>query len=115
MWLEVLIITESNIEVPLWLMILTYDDKPGSADFDMKANNFAATYAASDSLTLGVQYSKTEDDTTTTMVDEKIKAISAGYNLGGASIALSLVETENLANTSGDDTQGVVITTKFGF
>jgi hypothetical protein len=94
---------------------LTYDDKPGSADFDMKADNFAATYAVSDSLTLGVQYSKTESDETAAMVDEKIKAISAGYNLGGASIALSLVETENLANARGDDTQGVAITTKFGF
>ena len=94
---------------------LTYDDKPGFADFDMKADNFAATYAVSDSLTLGVQYSKTESDELAAMVDEKIKAISAGYNLGGASIALSLVETENLGNLSGDDTQGVVITTKFGF
>jgi len=44
-------------------------------------------------------------------------ALSAGYNLGGASIAVSLVDVENLgaSTTAGVDTQGVVITTKIGF
>ena len=80
------------------------------------ADNFSVTFAASDSLTLGAQYSKADINTAGTH-DEKIMALSAGYNLGGASIAVSLVDVENLGATAtaGIDTQGVVITTKIGF
>ena len=80
------------------------------------ADNFAVTFAASDSLTLGAQYSKA-DSNTAGALEEKIMAVSAGYNLGGASIAVSLVDVENLGatTTSGVDSQGVVITTKIGF
>ena len=80
------------------------------------ADNFAVTFAASDSLTLGAQYSKADSNAVGTN-DEKIMAVSAGYNLGGASIAVSLVDVENLGatTTNGVDSQGIVITTKIGF
>ena len=78
------------------------------------ADNFAVTFAASDSLTLGVQYSKADNNTAVTD-DEKIMALSAGYNLGGASVALSLVDAESVSGTRANDSQGIVITTKIGF
>ena len=81
------------------------------------ADNFAVTFAASDALTLGVQYSKAQDEKTANAKEEKIMALSAGYNLGGASVAVSFVDVENLGSTAtaGKDSQGVVITTKIGF
>jgi len=83
---------------------------------EQTANNFSVTFAASDNLTIGAQYSKADQNTAGTH-DEKIMALSAGYNLGGASIAVSLVDVENLGatGTAGIDSQGVVITTKIGF
>jgi hypothetical protein len=93
-------------------------------DIKVKAHNYAVTFAASDNLTLGVQYSKTDtnqatfevaDDPITSTEDEKITAISAGYNLGGASIALSLVEVENSLGVEGLDYQGAIVTTRFAF
>ena len=79
-------------------------------------DSFAVTFAASDNLTLGAQYSKGDVNTAGTF-EEEIMAISAGYNLGGASIAVSFVDAENLgaSTTRGVDSQGVVITTKIGF
>jgi hypothetical protein len=85
-------------------------------DFVLKAHNYAVTYAASDNVTLGVQHSRstTNDDVSLTE-REKLTALSVGYNLGGASIAVSLVEAENLRGVEDYDSQGLVITTKMGF
>jgi hypothetical protein len=44
--------------------------------------------------------------------------ISIGYNLGGASVALSVVDIEGLGNAetgTNADFQGLMITTKVGF
>ena len=93
----------------------TYETGDDSAE--EKADNFAVTYAASDAVTVGLQYSKHQDEKTANANDEEITALSVGYNLGGASVALSFVDVENLGSsaTDGVDSQGVVITTKFGF
>ena len=87
-----------------------------SANKEETADNFAVTFAASDAMTLGVQYSQAETNTAGSH-EEKILALTAGYNLGGASVAVSLVDVENLGGTTnaGVDSQGVVITTKIGF
>ena len=79
-------------------------------------DNFAVTFAASDNLTLGIQYSEADSNAAGTFTEE-ILALSAGYNLGGASVAVSYVDVENLAATTtrGVDSQGLVITTKIGF
>jgi hypothetical protein len=98
---------------------LTQEDQSDDpvADGKIKAHNYAVTFAASDNLTLGVQYSKTSVNEAVREVssDEKITALSAGYNLGGASIALSLVEVENAQARDGNDFQGAVITTRMAF
>lgn len=82
-----------------------------------RADNFAVTFKASDSVTLGVQHSRAKDEKTAGAHTEKLTAISAGYNLGPASIAVSFVDADNLGGTTtaGVDAQGIVITTKMGF
>lgn len=79
--------------------------------------NYAVSMKASDTLTFGLQYSVAEAGGTgdAGKPKEKIKAISAGYNLGAASIAVSLVDGQDIANTQGQDVQGAVITTRFNF
>jgi len=41
--------------------------------------------------------------------------ISIGYNLGGGSVALSILDMEDRNNVAGEDAQGIMITTKVGF
>lgn len=90
-----------------------FDGATAIDDEEIKVHNYAVRFAASDNLTLGVQYSKAELNLDN--IEEKITALSAGYNLGGASIAVSLIDTENLQGEEGADTKGLVITTKMGF
>lgn len=89
----------------------------GSDSVKERADNYAITFKASDSLTLGVQHSRSKDQVTAGAYTEKLTALSAGYNLGPASIAVSLVDVENLGSTTtaNKDHQGIVITTKMGF
>lgn len=79
--------------------------------------NYAVSMKASDTLTFGLQYSVAEAGGTgdATAPKEKIKAISAGYNLGAASIAVSLIDGQDVGNAQGQDVQGAVITTRFNF
>ena len=70
----------------------------------------------SDAVTFGAYYQTTEDDTNVAnRPDEDVKMISIGYNLGGGSVALSILDMENRANISGEDVQGLMLTTKVGF
>jgi hypothetical protein len=91
--------------------------KTGSDSAKERADNYSLTFKASDAVTLGVQHSRAKNDATAGAYTEKLTAISAGYNLGPASIAVSLVDADNLGSTTtnGVDAQGVVITTKMGF
>lgn len=91
----------------------TYEDEGTKA-----ANvwNYSVAFKASDALTLGIQYGVGEDeDAGSVKPKEKIKAVTAGYNLGPASIALSLVDGESINNVNGTDVKGAVVTTKFKF
>jgi len=91
--------------------------KNGTKTTDDKAWNFAVSMKASDTMTIGAQYGTAKADGTGdgALVTEKIKALTAGYNLGAASISVSLVDGDSLANTQGQDVQGVIIATRFGF
>jgi hypothetical protein len=102
-----------KIEAGYELQKVDFSDDDTDADEEAKVHNYAVRFAASDNLTLGVQYSKAKSDIDS--IEEEIKALSAGYNLGGASIAVSLVDTENHAGDIGVDTKGLVITTRMGF
>ena len=87
-----------------------------SVSTDRNTRIFGIAYPASKEVTVGAYYQTTEDDSTaTTTSDEDVKMISVGYNLGGGSIALSVIDVENRANTRGQDGQGLMLTTKVGF
>jgi hypothetical protein len=87
-----------------------------SASFDRNTVILGIAYPASKEVTIGAYYQTTEDDTAvTTTADEDVKMISVGYNLGGGSIALSVIDVENRANVRSADSQGLMITTKVGF
>jgi len=73
------------------------------------------TYAVSDKVTVELSHSVKEDDVVTTSPDEKITALSVGYNLGGMSIIGSLVDAKDLQNIQNQDAQGIVVRTKMAF
>ena len=92
------------------------DTQGRSSSYDRNTVILGIAYPASKEVTIGAYYQTTEDDTAvTTTADEDVKMISVGYNLGGGSIALSVIDVENRANVRNADSQGLMITTKVGF
>jgi len=89
----------------------------GTGDRDTTIMGVA--YKVSDAITVGAYYQETTDEKSgSTQQDEEIKMLSIGYNLGGASVALNLVDVEGhaLADAGAkQDYQGLLITTKVGF
>ena len=89
------------------------------ANTDRDTTIMGVAYKVSDTVTVGAYYQKTTDETTgSTRQDEEIKMLSIGYNLGGASVAVNIVDVEGnglAAAGQKDDHQGILITTKVGF
>ena len=87
-----------------------------STSQDRNTTILGVAYPVSKDVTVGAYYQSTEDDSTsTTAQDEDVKMISIGYNLGGGSVALSILDMEDRNNAAGEDAQGIMITTKVGF
>ena len=74
---------------------------------------FGVTFAASDSLTLGVNLSKYDSDTTA--AEEETVQLEIAYNLGGATIAFAHQQVEDFGGTAGTDGEGYMITYKQSF
>ena len=74
-------------------------DTLGTANVDVttKTNAFGIAYAVTPNVTVGLNYAKT--DQTGTTVDEKLKQVSVGYNLGPIYAGVSYAKAENLDNT----------------
>jgi hypothetical protein len=85
-----------------------------TADQELKMQTIALTYAATKDITLGLTQLKTTSELAGA-VDEKIKALQVGYNLGPVSLIVSASKAENIANTVGNDADelGVRLSTKF--
>ena len=85
-----------------------------TADQELKMQTIALTYAATKDITLGLTQLKTTSELTGA-VDEKIKALQVGYNLGPVSLIVSASKGENIANTVNNDADelGVRLSTKF--
>ena len=64
----------------------------------VESDSFAAAYAVTPALSVGVSYGKT--DKTATAVDETIKQLSVGYNLGPVTVGASYAKVEDLGNTA---------------
>jgi hypothetical protein len=85
-----------------------------TADQELKMQTIALTYAATKDITLGLTQLKTTSELAGA-VDEKIKALQVGYNLGPVSLIVSASRGENIANTTSNDADelGVRLSTKF--
>jgi hypothetical protein len=67
----------------------------------LESDSLAAAYAVTPALSVGISYGKTEKTATT--VDETIKQLSVGYNLGPVTVGASIAKVQDLGNTSGVD------------
>jgi hypothetical protein len=84
------------------------------ADQELKMQTIALTYAATKDITLGLTQLKTTTELAN-KVDEKIRALQVGYNLGPVALIVSASRAEDVAGTSGNDVDelGVRLSTKF--
>ena len=86
---------------------------------DKKTYILGAAYAVDKNVTVGIYHQSTEDEANAGgLQDEDMNMISIGYNLGGASVALSVIYIEGHKNSAVGtpaDYQGLMITTKVGF
>jgi len=86
----------------------------GTADRELKMQTVALTYAVAKDITVGLTQLKTSSEETGA-VDEKIRSLQVGYNLGPVSLIVSASKAEDIANTTGNDADelGVRLSTKF--
>ena len=85
-----------------------------TADQELKMQTIALTYAATKDITVGLTQLKTTSEATGA-VDEKIRSLQVGYNLGPVSLIVSASKAEDIAHTAGNDADelGVRLSTKF--
>ena len=84
-------------------------------DNDLTHTLYGVTFAASDALTLGVNYAELEYEAAAITADEETLQFEAAYNLGGATVAFSYQQTENDGGTAGKDGDAYSITYKQSF
>jgi hypothetical protein len=73
----------------------------------IESDSFGVAYAVTPALSVGAAYGST--DKTGTTVDEKIKQLSVGYNLGPVTVGASYATVSDLGNTSGVDGKTLVL------
>lgn len=79
----------------------------------IESDSFGVAYAVTPALSVGASYGKT--DKTGTTVDETIKQLSVGYNLGPVTVGASYATVSDLGNATGVDGKTFVLqaATKF--
>jgi hypothetical protein len=90
----------------------SYDDNDSTetAGTTDAVKYISATFAASDTVSLGVQHiTATSEGSGTSAKDEETQSISVGYSLGPIGVEVMYAQTENAAHSSGDDQSGVQI------
>ena len=85
-----------------------------TADKDLTMKQIAVTYAATKEITVGLSQLKTDNETAG-KVDETIRSLQLGYNLGPVALIVSASRAEDLANTAGNDAKelGIRLSSKF--
>jgi hypothetical protein len=87
-----------------------------SSTSDKKTTMLTGTYAVNDATTLGLTYHEVEaGGDNSSSPDEEVTSLTVGYNLGGATFAVNLVQAENIGNSTGVDAEGIVFTSAFKF
>jgi hypothetical protein len=89
------------------------DQSTSTSTNDKDYTLYGVTYAASDNITLGINFAVTEEDTTT--ADEETTQLEVAYNLGGATLAFAHQQTENDGGTTGKDGDAWSVTYKQSF
>jgi hypothetical protein len=96
-----------------------YEDKGGSdnnsntSTNDQKHSLYGVTFAATDAITLGVNFAVLDEDTKAS--DEETTQYEVAYNLGGATLAFSYQNTENFGGATGSDGDAYSFTYKQSF
>jgi len=85
-----------------------------TADKELKMKQIAVTYAATKDVTIGLSQLKTENEDAG-KVDETIRSLQIGYNLGPVALIVSASDAQDVANTAGNDAKelGIRLSTKF--
>ena len=96
----------------------TYDNVTGASRTysngkSQDHTSYGATMAVSDQFSVGIQYAEVDGDGVTT--NEEITSLTAGYNLGGATISLQMTEVENHDGTAGSDGEAIELRVKQSF
>ena len=83
---------------------------------DIKQNEFGIAYAVSPTLTVGLNYTKSDAQATgTTKADAESKSIAVGYNLGAVALTAQAARLEDYTGVKGVDADVVLVraSTKF--
>ena len=85
----------------------------GASRDEIDINKVGISFAANDSITLGLNYQETELKTAGAKVggDEEVTMVSIGYNLGGLGIQIQYAQVDNVLNSSGSDAEALQIRT----
>ena len=86
-----------------------------AADNTITTDSFGITFAASDDLSLGIQYKESSSDLAAWASDEEVTTLQAAYNFGGIGFSLSFVQNDNDGGTTGTDTETFMLRTKTSF
>ena len=84
-----------------------------SAGTDSKYTSYGATLAATDNLSVGIQYGETE--LTGAAQDEEVLSATIGYNLGGQVVSIQYTEVENADTVADTDGEAIEIRIKSAF
>jgi hypothetical protein len=82
-------------------------------DREVTTDSFGITLAASNDLSLGLQYKESSADTMPS--DEEVTAVSVAYNFGGVGFSLTYAQNENDGGVANKDQELVVFRTKTVF
>ena len=86
-----------------------------AAQVERDTNKVGISFAASDSLTIGLNYQETEKKTGGAKVagtaDEEITMLTLGYNMGGLGIQIQYADISDLGNAAGVDAEALQIRT----
>jgi hypothetical protein len=80
-----------------------------SPDEEIKGKAVSLSFAATKELSLGVVYGKADSNLTTKPVDEKIKIVAIGYNLGPVALNGEYTDTNNVGGVSDADAKEFIV------
>lgn len=80
-----------------------------TTDEEIKGKAVSLSFAATKELSLGVVYGKADSNLSTKPVDEKIKIVAIGYNLGPVALNGEYTDTNNVGGVSAADAKEFIV------